>query len=106
MTIHELKIWPEYFLPIIKKEKTFELRKADRDFKVGDKLKLNEYDPETKTYSGRSAIVKVTYILDGLLAIPDTCLMSIEFEDWFNHNVGHHPSAASDGNTVTLSPGK
>lgn len=40
--IHQLKIDSQYFSKIIKGEKTFEVRKNDRDFHVGDYLGLNE----------------------------------------------------------------
>ena len=57
--VHELKTWPEYFSSIISGEKTFELRRNDRAFGVGDHLRLLEFDPQTQAYSGRSALVKV-----------------------------------------------
>lgn len=60
--IHALKTLPEYFEAVRQNEKTFELRKNDRDFKVGDYLALNEWDGEK--YTGRSQLVKVRYILD------------------------------------------
>lgn len=60
--IHALKTLPKYFEAVRKGDKTFELRENDRDFKVGDYLALNEWDG--KTYTGRSQLVKVTYILD------------------------------------------
>ena len=60
--IHQLKTLPEYFEAVRKGDKTFELRENDRDFKVGDYLALNEWDGEK--YTGRSQLVKVTYILD------------------------------------------
>ena len=41
--IHELKINPLYFDAIEKRLKTFELRKDDRDYKVGDLIILKEY---------------------------------------------------------------
>lgn len=59
--IHALKTLPEYFGAVRKGDKTFELRKNDRNFKVGDYLALNEWDG--KKYTGRSQLVKVTYIL-------------------------------------------
>jgi hypothetical protein len=68
MTVHELKIWVEYFEPVAKGVKTFELRKADRDYQVGDILKLREWDPNIKDYTGQRVDMKVTYILDGSLA--------------------------------------
>lgn len=60
--IHALKTLPEYFEAVRKGDKPFELRENDRDFKVGDYLALNEWDGEK--YTGRSQLVKVTYILD------------------------------------------
>lgn len=61
---HELKIQTDYFNAIINKSKTFEIRKDDRDFKVGDTLLLAEYDPKTQTYSGYHISREVTYITD------------------------------------------
>lgn len=64
-TSHILKTWPKYFERIISGHKTFEVRKADRDFQVGDFLTLKEYDPETTLYTGRQLSVLITYILHG-----------------------------------------
>ena len=36
MKLHTLKILPKYYVAIINGEKTFELRKNDRDYRVGD----------------------------------------------------------------------
>jgi hypothetical protein len=63
MVRHYLKTWPEFFEDLISGKKTFELRKDDRSFAVGDVLQLREYDPSTKSYSGREATRWVTYIL-------------------------------------------
>lgn len=46
MKIHELKLWPEYFNAVLKGDKTFEMRKNDRDFKLGDILVLKYFDPD------------------------------------------------------------
>ena len=80
MAVHDLKIWPIYFGPVENGTKKFELRKADRDYKVGDILRLREFDPFEIGYTGQSVDVPVTYILDGLMAkeLPGMCLMSIE----------------------------
>lgn len=40
--IHQLKIESQYFKQIIEGNKTFEVRKNDRDFYAGDYLGLNE----------------------------------------------------------------
>lgn len=59
---HELKILPEYFNEVISHNKQFELRKDDRDYKVGDYILLKEY--ENGEYTGReSGCLKITYIL-------------------------------------------
>lgn len=61
--IHELKTLPIYFEEVICGSKSFEVRKNDRNFKVGDMLALNEYDAEKKEYTGNSCLVYVDYIL-------------------------------------------
>ena len=63
MTEHELKTWPKYFDVVRMGRKRFELRKNDRDFKVGDTLYLREWNPATDDYTGRSLRVKVRYLL-------------------------------------------
>lgn len=65
--IHELKTRPEFFNDVAEESKTFEIRKNDRPFKVGDFLALNEY--ENGEYTGRCMIVRITYILDS----PEYC---------------------------------
>lgn len=64
MKTHELKTHPEYYRAILDGIKRFEIRKNDRDFKVGDILQLHEYDPNTGQYTGEWTYVHVTYILD------------------------------------------
>lgn len=78
--IHELKCWPEFFQPILDGRKTFELRKADRDYHVGDILELKEYNIMNKTYTGRELQVEITYILRGpnFGMANGYCLMSIK----------------------------
>ena len=41
--LHELKINTVHFNEIAVGRKKFEIRKNDRDFKIGDKIKLREY---------------------------------------------------------------
>ena len=61
--IHELKIQSEYFLAVINKTKTFEIRKNDRYFKVDDKIILREID-SCGRYTGRSTYRRITYMTD------------------------------------------
>lgn len=83
---HRLKSWPEFFEPIKKGAKKHDLRRADdRSFKVGDHILLEEYDPETRSHTGRSLLVRITYItsFDMPCALsqdalhPDFCILSI-----------------------------
>ena len=92
MTTHELKCWPEPFSAVIAGTKRHEVRRADRDFKVGDVLQLREWDPSAwgadapesnangaGKYTGRSAEVRVTYVsAAGTWGLPaDLCVLSI-----------------------------
>jgi len=52
------KCWPEFFEKFVSGERTFELRLADFDLKNGDVLVFEEYNPETKEYTGRKARFK------------------------------------------------
>ncbi|EAA0362612.1 DUF3850 domain-containing protein [Listeria monocytogenes] len=58
---HELKILSEYFWDIAEGRKTFEIRKNDRDFQVGDILILREWNNE---FSGFQIAVEVVYMTD------------------------------------------
>ena len=65
MMEHELKIEPKFLARIKDSSKTFEIRKNDRDFQVGDTLILKEFDPKEGwpnhgVYD--SLAVKVTYL--------------------------------------------
>lgn len=64
-TTHELKSWPEFYAPLAKGVKNFELRKNDRHFNVGDILLLREFDDLKGVYTGQSVRKRVTYILEG-----------------------------------------
>ena len=61
---HELKTETEYFNEVVSGNKNFELRKNDRDFKVGDYLMLQDYNKETKTYTGRIFYKTISYVLE------------------------------------------
>lgn len=62
---HELKIYPEYFEDVRDRIKNFELRKNDRDFMIGDSIRLREYDPVLMQYTGRNCRKLIRYILKG-----------------------------------------
>ncbi len=81
--IHDLKSWPEYFRHVSDGSKTFEIRRNDRGFKVGDMLNLREWKQELEEYTGRFAVRKITHIMRAIhknemgLA-PGFCIMSIQ----------------------------
>lgn len=62
MAKHELKILPEYLEAVVDGSKTFEIRKNDRGFSVGDTIFLNEFDGVKMT--GRWTERVITYITD------------------------------------------
>ena len=68
--LHTLKIHPEYFAPVKSGAKTFEIRKADRNYKVGDSIMLEEYDPEALKmgklgYTGNVCHKRISYVFRG-----------------------------------------
>lgn len=69
-SIHRLKTWPRFYLDVVEGRKSFEWRRDDRGFEVGDRLILEEFDPAADVYSGQSCAVLVTSILRG----PDFCV--------------------------------
>lgn len=62
---HALKTWPEFFKDVLDGVKTFEVRKADRPFKVGETLLLQEWDRDNEKYTGAETLREITYILYG-----------------------------------------
>jgi|TARA_Y100000310_G_scaffold298310_1_gene332146 hypothetical protein len=95
MKTHELKTEPKYFGRLVSGDKTFEIRKNDRDFQVGDELILKEYDkeahenefqlfqvlagglsnkplPEAKQgFTGEELHYEVTYLLGDFIGLAD-----------------------------------
>lgn len=56
------KTWPELFQKMLEGKKNVDLRLADFDIKKEDILVLEEYNPETKQYTGRTIRRKVKNI--------------------------------------------
>lgn len=77
MKTHELKVLPEYFEAIVDGRKTFEIRYNDRNYQVGDRLLLKEWDGEK--YTGNEIYKYINYALDDRsgYAIDGYVIMSI-----------------------------
>lgn len=61
---HELKCWPAYFADVATGRKSFEVRKNDRDYRLGDVLLLREFDPDKGIYTGDICGREIVYVLD------------------------------------------
>lgn len=59
---HDMKLLRQYFQPVWEGKKTFEIRINDRDYQVGDRIILREYD--SGLYCGRSVSGVIEYITD------------------------------------------
>lgn len=62
---HVLKTRAPFFEQVKRGDKTFEVRKDDRGFQVGDLLLLREWDHHDERFTGRGVGVEVAYKLDG-----------------------------------------
>ncbi len=58
-TTHEIKCWPLWFRLVVSGRKSFEHRRYDRSYNRGDEVRLEEWDPETETYTGAGATVEI-----------------------------------------------
>lgn len=63
---HELKIIPKYFKDVFLDLKKFEIRLNDRNYQEGDILILNEWNPETQKYTGKTVARKVFNVYSNL----------------------------------------
>lgn len=76
---HLLKCHPRPFAAVMDGSKTFEWRKFDRDYQVGDMLLLSEFDPDkSEAYTGICLYRRVTYMIsEGFCIPPGYCIMGI-----------------------------
>lgn len=88
--IHILKTWKRYFAAVVDGSKTFDARRNDRGFAVGDTLRLVEVNEEMGQaapawggvhdlyFTGRSVDVVVTYLMDDVRFVqPGFVVMAI-----------------------------
>lgn len=77
---HYLKIYPEFFSAVCTGVKRAELRKNDRDYRVGDTLHLIETPRGSCFPTGEFINAKITHIADVGELMPGYVMLSIERE--------------------------
>ena len=89
---HELKIWPSYYDAVRSGAKTFELRKDDRGFAIGDRVHLREWDPDHRVdYTGRGAHLEITYIVrdaERFGIMPGYCVFAFQLVSYYDPQGG------------------
>lgn len=63
MELHHLKIKENYFLALLSGDKTFEIRKNDRDFQVGDLIVFSVIDDRTCSIVDFGDVFRISYVL-------------------------------------------
>lgn len=77
--VHDIKIGKEFFEDVKNNVKTFELRKNDRDYKVGEILELHEYEAGEET--GRTCRKLIVYMLKEFTGLQDGyCILGLKDE--------------------------
>lgn len=63
--VHNLEIFQKFYTAVNDGRKTFEVReKRDRNFQIGDVLRLYEINETTKEKTGKMTTKEIAYILD------------------------------------------
>lgn len=62
--VHELKIWPEHFEPILQGRKCAEYRKNDRAYREYDTIRFREWEPKEGRYTGRDCHCVILHVTD------------------------------------------
>lgn len=87
MATHKVKSWPPFFKEMATGAKKHDMRNMrDRNYRVGDRLILQEYDPFRGEYTGVEMAFDITYItskdtpcaLSSAMLDDDACILSLE----------------------------
>ena len=89
MTLHELKILHEYLIDVSIGKKTFELRKNDRDYQVGDLIRFIDIREDDSTANknqiepniDENTLYRITYVLKDVEKYgldKDYCILAIK----------------------------
>lgn len=76
---HDVKTWPDAYDAVYADWKPWEFRKNDRDYRVGDTLRMLRWSPETETFTGEEMRREVVWMLNGgQFGIPEGyCIMTL-----------------------------
>jgi ParB family chromosome partitioning protein len=81
MKVHSIKLSFLYFDAVATGKKRFEVRKNDRNYQVGDYLRMHEID-SCGNETGKIITAQVDYVLDKFAGLQDGyCVMSITLVD-------------------------
>ena len=93
MKLHELKILHKYLVDVDLGNKTFELRKNDRDYQVGDLMRFIDireddsttknsiYEGQIRPYINENTLYRITYVLKDVEKYgldKDYCILAIK----------------------------
>lgn len=88
MKLHELKILHKYLVEVDLGKKTFELRKNDRDYQVGDLIRFIDIQKDYSTYKNQiepnideNTLYRITYVLKDVEKYgldKDYCILAIK----------------------------
>lgn len=85
MKLHELKVKDEYFREVLRENKTFELRKNDRDYQVGDLIHFVDIEGSNhiigNPFYNKNLVFQITYILKDVPQYgldKDYCILGIK----------------------------
>ena len=86
MKLHELKILHEYLIDVTLGTKTFELRKNDRDYQVGDLIRFIDImegytNNDIEPYIDENQLYRITYVLKNVEKYgldKDYCILAIK----------------------------
>ena len=83
---HDVKILPEFYMLVNSGVKTSEVRLFDRDYQVGDYLKLHEYDGVA--YTGKVITCIITHVLSDEEYVKEGyCVLSFQIVSSINKTV-------------------
>lgn len=77
--IHQIRLAAMYYDDVASGKKSFELRKNDRDYKVGDTLEMQEF--KDGRFMGRIIRAKIVYMLENYTGLEEGyCILGTEVE--------------------------